>query len=43
MTIGKILAYIIAALTTAGCIVLICGALSGLITTIREPKHRRDK
>lgn len=40
MAIGKILAYIIAALTTAGCIALVCGAISGLISSIREPKNR---
>lgn len=43
MTIGTILALIIAALTIAGCIILVCGAISGLVTTIREPRNRRNK
>lgn len=40
MPIGTILAFIIAALAIAGCITLICGAIAGLVTTIREPKNR---
>ena len=40
MPIGTILALIIAALTITGCIILICGAVAGLVTTIREPKNR---
>lgn len=40
MTIGTILAFIVAVLAVAGCFILVCGALAGLITTIREPKNR---
>lgn len=43
MTIGTILAFIVAALTVAGCTVMICGAIAGLVLTIREPKKRRPQ
>lgn len=43
MAIGTILAYIIAGLAAAGCFCLVCGAVAGLITTIREPKNRSER
>lgn len=43
MTIGTILAFIVATLAVTGCIILVCGSIAGLVTTIREPRRKERR